>query len=1077
MLRCGGRRRRVRLPLAIAAFAAALAAGAAVAQSLGDALTLDEPDEPAAPAAAAAAKPAPASRADAPAVAARGVALGFYRNLFSQSMEELSSLVRARVAPDISLTLPDFTLRDPWTLSRDIRISRCYGAVLDAWVTAQDPGEYRFVLPTEGGHSLLFVSEDGTFPEDAQPLELKAETLADMPEYLVGWPRTKTAEKARVTTRRFRLKAGGRLRLRALFVAGLNRHFFVEREDRFFVGWTRTHESLDDESALALGGAGDAVFSLPAFKTIPARCLEPAADEPLEPRLVVGNPTVPVAVHPTDDEPDSLCWDLFATHPALVAHFLDWAATNPPPGAAAPKGRGGPALPAPHPAEGTEQGTATAGVRGQGPRPFVWLKTAEQSLVSNDGRWSNTNLVAGAGVVALRGPDGHATRSKCHFDVEIAEPGDYRVWCRYWRKRATSSGTFNLDVLPAPSANPAEEGVEAVLPRLSYTFARTNPIPPYRPLDPTPDIMSTPYPADGWSWEGSAVSARLEPGRYRFAISLSASPAQSGPVVTDFVLTADPGLDVGALPPRAKSEAGSLPASATLRNPLYAIRPGAGLDAAPPERLAWWRTWRDALFDRLCDAEHTDYVWGKLATLSYFDDDSHLIGRVREVRAQRSAEHRAEAAARAAGAEPPRVGDGDLVFWSQDPFGAFSRTSPPASGYKSERGVEIWTPLDAGELCRAEHAVDAVSGEIKSMLLLVRNNADAPVVVRPAVESPLPASVRLVAYTVTASGLWSPQILLRREEVVCPPRRNTALWVTADCRGAKEGDYPVTLRFADKAVTWRVAVRGSFDGVPKPYLCPYARPPYSRKSSWELFRDYGLDIIGYMPISRKTMHEYGIRLMLGVPLGNPREWNLTEDGARKSIAKAEAQGLRPGDYAWFPFDEPGPDKVPAWTDIARMIKSIDTNQWVWCDLGDGVPKPEIEDRYFEMMKYWDVACPFVTQFNHDPVHARYLEALHKAGRVKLVYHTLCGGEKSLRAPLDILNLADFAIREGRDGFANFSMANGAPYDDLYVDNQDEAVSIYPGSQKRMLSTRNLEAFREGGQRMRRQWMKGRSEPR
>ena len=70
---------------------------------------------------------------------------------------------------------------------------------------------------------------------------------------------------------------------------------------------------------------------------------------------------------------------------------------------------------------------------------------------------------------------------------------------------------------------------------------------------------------------------------------------------------------------------------------------------------------------------------------------------------------------------------------------------------------------------------------------------------------------------------------------------------------------------------------------------------------------------------------------------------------------------------------------------------------------------------------------------------------------------------------EILNLAAFAAREGRDGFCNFSMLYGQPYDDLYTDNQDHAVSIYPGSRGRTLSTRNLEAFREGGQRMRRAW--------
>ena len=242
--------------------------------------------------------------------------------------------------------------------------------------------------------------------------------------------------------------------------------------------------------------------------------------------------------------------------------------------------------------------------------------------------------------------------------------------------------------------------------------------------------------------------------------------------------------------------------------------------------------------------------------------------------------------------------------------------------------------------------------------------------------------------------------------------------------------------------------------------------PYPRMSSWELFRDYGLDVVRYMPISRKAMEEYGIRLLLG-----GRYHGITPEGVRKTIAEAEARGLRPGDYAWFPSDEPSPEAVPKWIEMAQVIKDVDPNQWIWCDLGEGIVSPELEDVFFPMMEYWDVACPFVSHFSHEERYRRYREKLRVTGKVKLVYHTLDVGsrEKKLTAPLEILNLAAFAAREGRDGFCNFSMLYGQPYDDLYTDNQDHAVSIYPGSRGRTLSTRNLEAFREGGQRMRRAW--------
>ena len=1124
-----------------------------------------------------------------------GVALRLYRNLFSGSIYELEDFVRRDVAADFAITLPDFTLRDPWTLKRDKGITRCYGAVFDAWVTAKDPGEYRFILPTGGGRSYLEVATPDA-PESFSRLDLVDEVIPGMPEYRLGRKSTLTAEKARVTAKKFCLKAGERLRLRALFAAGW--------EDRFFVGWTRAAgkdagDADDNSLELKEWAVDKPVFDTPSFAAIPADCLSPVPSAGATPRLTVGNPSLPIAVHPGDDEPDSLCWDRFADEPAFVAHFLDWAATNPPPKEAQTAGGGA---------------QAASGVRGQSPRPFVWVKTAEVAIDSDPSIWCNTNVVKGAGVVALKGPPFHywpgATAS---FDVEVPEAGDYRLWCRYWRPGPTLSGTFNVKVLPAPSANPAEDGIETVLVKFQQTFARTNPH-PYRPNDPTPQIMAAPYPPDGWAWEGTHRTAHLEPGRYRVTFWSGTYPDQRGAVISDVVLTADPMLDLATVEPRETSGTGTFPPSAAICNPLFAIRPGADLDTAPPERLAWWRTWRDALFDKLCDAEYSDYVWGYLATLNYFDEDSNLIGRVREVRSQKSADaptgivavtggdfartngwdesshqfkdygqarnifrrsgatnlttfaeievphagryrlmvcycgwNGACVAAVEAGGErrfdllvglkegrnwavsepaelpagkarvtlttchnpkhggqpPPasavavtrvllverpdflpaleihypdgrRVGDGDLAFWCQDPFNAFTRYSPPAEFPTNLFGsyymatdytpTDGWSPLPAEEIGRTEHAVEAVSGEVKSQLVLIRNNTDAPIVIAPKVVGGLPASVRLVAYTVTSGGMWSPQILLRREEVACPPRQNTALWVSIDCRGAAEGDYPVTLRFADKAVTWHVAVRGTFDGVPEPYLYPYARP-YSRKSCWELYRDYGLNTVSYVPIPRKAMEEYGVRLLIGIP----REGKMTEESVRRVIARAAALGQRPGDYTWYLIDEPGPGAVTNWIAMARTIKAVDPDQYLWCNLGDGVVGPGLYDLYFPMMDYWDVSCPFLTQFRHDEKNRPYYEKLKKTGKVRLTYHTLDIGanEKRLQAPQDLINLAAFATREGLDGFANFSLMNGPPYDDLYMDNQDLAVSIYPGSRGRTLATRNLEAFREGGQRLRR----------
>ncbi len=35
-----------------------------------------------------------------------------------------------------------------------------------------------------------------------------------------------------------------------------------------------------------------------------------------------------------DDEPDSLSWEIYSQDRDIILHYLDWAATNPPPGSA-----------------------------------------------------------------------------------------------------------------------------------------------------------------------------------------------------------------------------------------------------------------------------------------------------------------------------------------------------------------------------------------------------------------------------------------------------------------------------------------------------------------------------------------------------------------------------------------------------------------------------------------------------------------------------------------------------------------------------------------------------------------------
>lgn len=952
--------------------------------------------------------------ANAAMAAENGVSMRFYRNLFPTNLKALEAFDRDGVAPDIAVTLPDFRLRDPWTLSRTKGISRCCGAILDATLTIPEAGEFRLVVPQGGGQRCLFsVRPDGTLEE----LALTAAEVAGMPYYTDR--KRKTAPEKALATEPLEMAAGEAIRLRAYFATSW-------REDRFFVG-------------LVTNGV---------FAAIPSDRLAPSAPASTRPRLAVGNPASAPTPNLDDDEPDSLSWESLSQDRAFIGHFLDWAATNPPPKGVAPEAA------KTTPAE----------------YPFIHARLAEVALSADQSIWCNTNFVKGAGCVALKGPPHHYhSGSSASFEFDVAEEGDYRLWCRYWRPGADKSGTFNVSVSSAPSESTAEDGLEVFTSALAQTFARTQPH-PYRPCDPIPDIRSTPYPPGGWAWEGSHRLAQLKPGRYRVTFTSGLYQSQPGAVISDVLLTADPMLDpavAGALPaqeePAQSKDAGIshgvLPASPDSRNPLMSMRPRGGTNASPAVR-DWWRRWRDALFDKLCDAEYSDYVWGYLATLNYFDEDSNLIGRVREVRAQRTADLGA--------AVPDKVGDGDLAFWSQDPFAPFMRSSPPSSGWRrGDRGASVWTPLAEEEIGLTELEAEAMEGEMKSLLLLVRNNTDEARFIEPVVESELPTEVRLVAYTVTSAGFWSPQILLKRKDVVCPPHQNTALWLTVNCRGAAEGEHPVTLRFADKAVTWRLKVEGSISEAPIPVTYGYASP-YPRKSCWETYKEYGLNAVKYMGLSRRVMDEYGIKLLVGIPHGKITPDAAGSNEVRRAIERAERLGQRPEEYCWYLIDEPHKEHIPRWIAMAETIKGVDGRQQIWCNLGDGIVRPEDGDLYFKMMEYWDVACPFLWQFGSKKTFPQYWEKLLEMGRIKLLYHTLdyFSKEKWPEACLDILGLSNAAIGARRDGFAVFSLMNGVPYDDLYMDNEDLAVSIYPGAWGRTLSTRNLEAWREGVQRLR-----------
>ena len=69
------------------------------------------------------------------------------------------------------------------------------------------------------------------------------------------------------------------------------------------------------------------------------------------------------------------------------------------------------------------------------------------------------------------------------------------------------------------------------------------------------------------------------------------------------------------------------------------------------------------------------------------------------------------------------------------------------------------------------------------------------------------------------------------------------------------------------------------------------------------------------------------------------------------------------------------------------------------------------------------------------------------------------------------SLADFALKNDRDGWAFFAFAYGFTYCNSLWDEvnnfvNDQCVYIYPGAANRTILTRNAEAIREAAQRWR-----------
>lgn len=313
------------------------------------------------------------------------------------------------------------------------------------------------------------------------------------------------------------------------------------------------------------------------------------------------------SVQALDDEPDQLCWEYFGMEPAFIRHFYEWAETHP----------------LPFKAEAARV-----------PEKAPCVRFAAYEFKTGNAAWHPDTK---KGVRFLAGPGSHNFQDKGNVTIHIPESGVYRMWVRY-RHTQGKNESFSLVLRHAPSANPAEDSIEQIATLFRQCFARSNPH-PGRPCDPIPPIASVPTPPGGFMWEGTHRTAYLEKGDYVLSFLGGQFPNRPALQITDVLFTADPMLN---------PEGRDIPYGASMQEPSaewkdarYGYRPGADRpDRVSPELLAYWEQWRAALLDKLAVSEYADYVWGYLASLVYFDEESNLIGRVAEVRRQKQMDAR-----------------------------------------------------------------------------------------------------------------------------------------------------------------------------------------------------------------------------------------------------------------------------------------------------------------------------------------------------------------------------------------------------------------------------------------------------
>jgi len=402
---------------------------------------------------------------------------------------------------------------------------------------------------------------------------------------------------------------------------------------------------------------------------------------------------------------------------------------------------------------------------------------------------------------------------------------------------------------------------------------------------------------------------------------------------------------------------------------------------------------------------------------------------------------------------PPLDATRALTVWRpRDPWLGFSRVSYPLPGQDL-----------------SPYRFELREGEVESVLLLVRNNTEGVVDATPEVRGDWFGLVswRVPGFVQSGWAGWQPMPLFRREDLLVQPGETQGVWLTVDGRRRFRSDE-VDVRIGGETFTLDVVKRPALPaGTPVPYVFGWAAPSPA-VSSWEFFRDIGVNVVSDGLVPKSEAEKYGIRLTVRLNDGD-----VSEGHVKYLAGRFARQGYGKADWAWSFMDEPGNATADAWTNLAAQVRRLDPEVRIWANPGEF--ENAGPEACMKITPYVSVYCPYCNHFQTDGGHnPAYNGQLRRGGPkfdLLLGYTTPCFGEKAPSAPLDHLGMCDFAIGCGLDGWAFFALQHGFTYSNSLWDEVngymgDQCVNVYPGAAYATISTRNAEAVREAVRRFR-----------